>query len=353
MKDPYQTLEVSQDASMEQIREQYRLLVQAWHPDKFRNPNQRAKAEERLKEINAAYEALTELARSWSGPPNAPNRQENSAAAAGGAEPDPEAHAEAYAAGPAGGTPPRPAWETGYSRPQATAAQWPAHPFYTRPGTWLWALAALLLAFMIPLAFSPSMQRWISNLIIGAPDQPARSVGGLPSFQPDLNTLPPRLATLTEAEAALKNAAPFLEELGSDSRIAAPGEQVYQVRDLRVNLVLVGWKLCASSQSTIDTYWPNLTYTLSVDRDTSGTEALYMIDFNSLVDTSSAGEQKARCRLLYTALQDWPIGAHEVVLEVRSRTPLDTGWEYLPNGVFSKRVYKVSVEHGLFRLPEQ
>jgi len=40
MKDYYQILEVGTDASQDIIKEQYRFLVQAWHPDKFPNPSQ-------------------------------------------------------------------------------------------------------------------------------------------------------------------------------------------------------------------------------------------------------------------------------------------------------------------------
>jgi curved DNA-binding protein CbpA len=58
MKDYYQILEVEPDASQEKIREQYLLLIQAWHPDKFPHPAQKLKAEERTKAINAAYEVL-------------------------------------------------------------------------------------------------------------------------------------------------------------------------------------------------------------------------------------------------------------------------------------------------------
>ncbi len=58
MKDYYAILEVPPNASQEEIREQYLLLIQAWHPDKFSNPAQKAKAEEKCKQINAAYEIL-------------------------------------------------------------------------------------------------------------------------------------------------------------------------------------------------------------------------------------------------------------------------------------------------------
>ncbi len=58
MKDYYAILEVPPTASQEAIREQYLLLIQAWHPDKFAKPAQKAKAEEKCKEINIAYGVL-------------------------------------------------------------------------------------------------------------------------------------------------------------------------------------------------------------------------------------------------------------------------------------------------------
>lgn len=58
MKDYYQVLDVAVDASQDIIKEQYRFLVQAWHPDKFPNSSQKLKAEEKMKEINEAYEIL-------------------------------------------------------------------------------------------------------------------------------------------------------------------------------------------------------------------------------------------------------------------------------------------------------
>jgi len=58
MKDFYQILEITPDASQDAIKAQYRFLVQAWHPDKFPNSAQKLKAEEKIKEINAAYEIL-------------------------------------------------------------------------------------------------------------------------------------------------------------------------------------------------------------------------------------------------------------------------------------------------------
>ena len=63
MKDYYAILEVPPTATQEEIREQYYFLIQAWHPDKFRSPRQKAKAEEKSKEINIAYGVLKDIAK--------------------------------------------------------------------------------------------------------------------------------------------------------------------------------------------------------------------------------------------------------------------------------------------------
>lgn len=59
MSECYRVLEVAPGASLEEIREAWRDLVQVWHPDRFRaNSRLHKKAEERLKKINLAYETL-------------------------------------------------------------------------------------------------------------------------------------------------------------------------------------------------------------------------------------------------------------------------------------------------------
>lgn len=60
MKDYYKILELEPNATFDQIKSQHRFLVHAWHPDKFPNPDQKAKAEEKLKEINEAYSTLSD-----------------------------------------------------------------------------------------------------------------------------------------------------------------------------------------------------------------------------------------------------------------------------------------------------
>ena len=62
-KSYYQVLEVEPAASEQKIREQYLSLVQAWHPDKFSEAEQKVRAKEKVKEINIAYDVLKDPAK--------------------------------------------------------------------------------------------------------------------------------------------------------------------------------------------------------------------------------------------------------------------------------------------------
>lgn len=59
-KDPYDILGVSRDASQDEIKRAYRRLAKQHHPD--HNPNDKA-AEQRFKEVQAAYEVLGDAER--------------------------------------------------------------------------------------------------------------------------------------------------------------------------------------------------------------------------------------------------------------------------------------------------
>lgn len=56
--DCYRILDLEPGASFEEIKRSYHELVRVWHPDRFRDPKLRTKAEEKLKRINLAYERL-------------------------------------------------------------------------------------------------------------------------------------------------------------------------------------------------------------------------------------------------------------------------------------------------------
>lgn len=62
MSDPYKTLGVEPGASDEEIKRAYRELARKYHPDNYQNNPLADLAEEKMKEINEAYDALTRRA---------------------------------------------------------------------------------------------------------------------------------------------------------------------------------------------------------------------------------------------------------------------------------------------------
>lgn len=59
MNDPYSVLGVSPDASDEEIKRAYRELARKYHPDNYQNNPLADLAEEKMKSINEAYDAIT------------------------------------------------------------------------------------------------------------------------------------------------------------------------------------------------------------------------------------------------------------------------------------------------------
>lgn len=55
MKNPYEVLGIKEGASEEEIRKAYKDLVRKYHPDKYANNPLSDLAEEKMKEINEAY----------------------------------------------------------------------------------------------------------------------------------------------------------------------------------------------------------------------------------------------------------------------------------------------------------
>ncbi len=58
MKDPYSILGVSRNATDEEIKKAYRNLAKKYHPDNYAGSAMAEAAEERMKEINEAYDAI-------------------------------------------------------------------------------------------------------------------------------------------------------------------------------------------------------------------------------------------------------------------------------------------------------
>ncbi len=67
MKDPYEVLGVSPGASDEEIKKAYRELAKKYHPDNYAGSPLADLAEEKMKEINEAYDAVTNMRQNGGG----------------------------------------------------------------------------------------------------------------------------------------------------------------------------------------------------------------------------------------------------------------------------------------------
>src|SRR5262249_4612549 len=73
LKNYFAILDLEPDASPEEIRRAYRDLVKIWHPDRFEHDARlKQKAQERLKQINEAYEVLRHYPSQPPPPPASP-----------------------------------------------------------------------------------------------------------------------------------------------------------------------------------------------------------------------------------------------------------------------------------------
>ena len=61
MKDPYKVLGVSQNASDEEIKDAYRALAKKYHPDQYADSPLAELADEKMKEINEAYDSIVSM----------------------------------------------------------------------------------------------------------------------------------------------------------------------------------------------------------------------------------------------------------------------------------------------------
>ena len=76
---PYEVLGVSPNATDEEVKQAYRKLVKKYHPDQYKGTDYEATANEKLKEINEAYDMIKSGKTSYNSSQNTGNAYNNGA----------------------------------------------------------------------------------------------------------------------------------------------------------------------------------------------------------------------------------------------------------------------------------
>jgi TPR repeat protein len=173
----YQILGLEPGASPKAAKKSYRDLVKKWHPDKFANdPGQRLKAEEKLKEINLAFERVQDhqTARAHHAINRTPTRRRKSSARSS------ERSTRASSKQPASPPPAPEANETKASEKEKNSAAdssgWRAR-FASRPA--MAAIIAWIVLLLLVLTKTPMFFGDRTDSHRSAPP-PARSAGSIP-----------------------------------------------------------------------------------------------------------------------------------------------------------------------------
>ena len=74
MNNPYEVLGVSENASDEEIKAAYRKLAKKYHPDNYADSPLADVAEQKMKEINEAYDTINQLRQKGRGSGSTSNR---------------------------------------------------------------------------------------------------------------------------------------------------------------------------------------------------------------------------------------------------------------------------------------
>jgi len=178
IRDCFRILDLEPGASLEEIKRSYRELVRVWHPDRFRSdPKLQAKAEEKLKQINLAYERLSNEAAaeaSHNGAATKTKAATNPAPERTGSDdgathvpPNKDTQARPSRDGPSG---------------EGTHAQTPDHS-----ARWKWAIASLVALLIIAGTLSEKPRQSVSSARLPLPtNTPAQeSTPTEPTFDVD------------------------------------------------------------------------------------------------------------------------------------------------------------------------
>jgi C-terminal processing protease CtpA/Prc len=138
---------------------------------------------------------------------------------------------------------------------------------------------------------------------------------------------PPAIASAEEASAALASGSKFLEDAAREQyepvQFETPGTTIYTVALTEEETLIWGYAWCATEAETVEENLRRIQLTFTLDGEEISEDKL------SIFDVQSNGKQ---CRLLYTALKDWPGGEHHLSILARFTETVNDGTKEFGTG---------------------
>jgi C-terminal processing protease CtpA/Prc len=137
---------------------------------------------------------------------------------------------------------------------------------------------------------------------------------------------PPAIASASDAEAAFNAGTPRLEDVSRDapdaSAFTQPGTVTYAVQLNNSEALIWMYAWCAADAATLQQNFDNMSITF----------VLAGADVSSQVVTTDVESDGQPCRLVYTALDQWPAGEHHLTTTATFLAEINDGISVYPAG---------------------
>lgn len=329
MKDYYKELELPKESTQDEIREQYRFLANAWHPDKFINPRQKERAEEKFKNINEAYSILgnkekrERYDRTYFGVfAQQVNQSKNPASS-------------------------NPVWQGNVKKesPRWGIDEKPNEKNENKRNISILMMLAGFTIFMVILynRYSENntdkyqlIPTYSSNKSDNSEVNPTSSNQNVA-----VNSILVSPMLAQNSEVLLNDDRTwFLYDIGTvhqnDNHI------IITISDLKEDPVMWGTGWCSKNKSLLEANFKALEITAIINNEILDESSFKLVNYENEIEIEGIGKQKAYCRTSYVGLTNWGIGSHKLTFKLKAKEEIFDGWDTIPPGTEFEEIYYVT-----------
>ena len=210
---------------------------------------------------------------------------------------------------------------------------------------------SLLAAAGILSSFSKPVEVESAQIVV--PTATSRPIAATPTRRPTSIPAPPtspKIVTRIVAQNTFEDdQAIFLWNLAKPQQ---EGDfEVFTIQGLPEGMVFWGWGTCFRSQEHLEAGWPKFQLHFTVNGKTVGLHNFVELNRQNTVDVDGYGKQSAYCRMLYGALEEWPIGEYTLRVEKSLTKDMYDGWYEYKKGAMGGYIFNVTVTSVALVLP--